>query len=80
MLFINGSRSGYAPDQCRKTATVQELIDFLKDGISCGNYGPDEPIYLRNDNGYTYGEIDLDSIMHGDVDDGGHEHFDDDFY
>lgn len=51
MLFIDGRREGYAPDQCRKTMTVQELIDYLE------NFDPDLKVYLKNDNGYTYGSI-----------------------
>jgi hypothetical protein len=51
MLFIEGRREGYAPDQCRETMTVQELIDYLAE------FDPDEKVYLNNDNGYTYGSI-----------------------
>ena len=78
MVFIDGTRRGYAPDQCGETVTVQRLIDFLKEKIEYGDYEPGEPIYLRNDKGYTYGEIDIDTIRHGYVDDDGYEHFDDD--
>ena len=76
MVFIDGRRSGYNPNQCRETATVQEFIDFLKEKIDYGEYDPNEPIYLRNDRGYTYGEIDIDTVLHGVVDESGYEHFD----
>ena len=42
-LYIEGRRSGYAPDG--------ELIEILSD------FDEDLPVYLRNDNGYTYGNI-----------------------
>jgi hypothetical protein len=32
--------------------TVRELIDYLED-----HYDDETQIYLRNDNGYTYGSI-----------------------
>lgn len=50
-LFIEGRREGYAPNQCRTTMTVGELIEFLQ------GYDEDTKIYLKNDNGYTYGSI-----------------------
>ena len=50
-LFINGKRKGYGTDQCGKTLTVGELIEILQE------YDEDSPVYLRNDNGYTYGSI-----------------------
>ena len=52
-LFIDGKRSGYSPEQCGATMTVNELIERLeqiKEWNDCG----DLPIYLYNDNGYTY--------------------------
>ena len=55
-LFIDGQRSGYAPEQCGETMTVNELIERLEQ-IREWNNGGDLPIYLYNDNGYTYGEI-----------------------
>lgn len=51
VLFINGNRNGYAPSQCGRTLTVGELIELLQD------YDEDAPVYLNNDNGYTYGSI-----------------------
>lgn len=50
-LFIDGKRNGYSPEQCGKTLTVGELIEVLS------NYDEELPVYLRNDNGYTYGSI-----------------------
>ncbi len=50
-LFIDGKRNGYSPDQCGKTLTVGELIELLQE------FDEDRPVYLRNDNGYTYGSI-----------------------
>ena len=50
-VFIDGKRNGYSPEQCGKTMTVRELIAFLED---CDE---DAKVYLKNDNGYTYGSI-----------------------
>lgn len=50
-LYIEGNRNGYDIDQCGRTLTVGELIDLLSE------YDEDRPVYLRNDNGYTYGNI-----------------------
>lgn len=64
-LFIDGNRSGYSPDQCGKTVTVNEMIEILmqfKEWYDAGNL----PIFLYNDNGYTYGEISEDTINVGD--------------
>ena len=51
VLFINGKRNGYSPEQCGRTLTVGELIDILQ------GYDEDMKVYLENDNGYTYGSI-----------------------
>ncbi len=50
-LYIDGKRNGYGIDQCGRTLTVGELIALLEE------YDDDRPVYLRNDNGYTYGSI-----------------------
>lgn len=50
-LFLEGKREGYSPDQVAHTMTVGELIDFLS------QFDEDTEIYLKNDNGYTYGGI-----------------------
>lgn len=51
VLFIEGNRNGYHPEQCGRTLTVNELIDYLT------QFDGDMKVYLRNDNGYTYGSI-----------------------
>ena len=51
VLYIEGRRNGYDTEQCGRTMTVGELIEFLS------QYDEDTPIYLKNDNGYTYGSI-----------------------
>lgn len=50
-LFIEGRRNGYDPEQCGRTMTVGELIAYLE------QFDEDTPVYLKNDNGYTYGSI-----------------------
>lgn len=51
-LFINANRTGYSPDQVRHTMTVAELMAALEE------FPDDAPVYLKHDNGYTYGGID----------------------
>ena len=63
-LFIEGRRDGYSPDQCGKTMTVGELIEYLQN--SCDE---DDPVYLKNDNGYTYGRITWSSFEDGELED-----------
>ena len=50
-IFINTKKQGYSPEQCGKTLTVGELIDLLN------GFDPDSKIFLKNDNGYTFGSI-----------------------
>lgn len=50
-LYIEGRRNGYSPDQCGRTMTVRELIDYLE------QFEEDAEIYINNDNGYTFGSI-----------------------
>ena len=50
-LFINTNRTGYAPDQIRRTMTVAELIAALEE------LPEDAQVYLKHYNGYTYGGI-----------------------
>lgn len=52
VLYIEGRRNGYDPDQCGETMTVSEMIEFLS------QFDGDLPIYLNNDSGYTFGNID----------------------
>lgn len=51
VLFIEGRRNGYTIGQCGPTMTVGELVDLLS------AFEEDTPIYLINDNGYTFGSI-----------------------
>lgn len=50
-LAIEALREGYSMNQVGKTMTTGELIEFLQD------YPDDTPIYISNDNCYTYGPI-----------------------
>lgn len=50
-VYINAQRTGYAPDQINRTMTVGELIAYLE------QFDEDTPVYLKHDNGYTYGGI-----------------------
>lgn len=52
VLFIEGRRDGYTVKQCGKTITVGKLRELLEE------YDDSTPIYLDNDNGYTFGMID----------------------
>lgn len=52
VVFIEGRRNGYGTDQCGKTMTVRELIEFLE------QFDEEAEVFLRNDGGYTYGNID----------------------
>ena len=55
-IFIEGNRNGYGPDQCEhRTMTVGELIGLLEEMADA--YGEDAKVFLRNDNGYTYGSV-----------------------
>lgn len=55
-LYINANRTGYTPDQIRHTLTVAELIAALEE------FPEDAPVYLKHDNGYTYGRIGWDDL------------------
>lgn len=50
-VYINANRTGYAPDQVNRTMTVGEMIAYLE------QFDEDAPVYLKHDNGYTYGGI-----------------------
>lgn len=58
-LFIEGNRTGYHPEQIRNTMTVGDLIRFLQD------FDEDTEVFIRNDNGYTYGGIWENDIIEG---------------
>lgn len=51
VVMINTGRDGYTTEQCGKTMTVGELIEALSE------FDKDTEVYLKNDNGYTYGRI-----------------------
>lgn len=61
-VYLNTNRNGYAPEQCGRTLTVQELIDVLQ------ALDPDANVYFSNDNGYTFGSIWYENIVEGDED------------
>lgn len=63
VLYIEGRRNGYDPDQCGETMTVSEMIEFLS------QFDGDLPIYLNNDSGYTFGNIDEYSFSECELDD-----------
>ena len=63
VLYIEGRRNGYGPDQCGRTMIVSEMIDFLS------QFDGDLPIYLNNDSGYTFGNIDEYSFSECEHDD-----------
>ena len=63
-LFIDGTRSGYAPDQCDKTMTINQLIEKLEELRDYHNAG-NCPVFLYNDNGYTYGHINENTMNIG---------------
>ena len=62
VLYIDGRRTGYAPQQIERTMTVGELISWLE------QYDDDTLVYLKNDNGYTYGEIVEESFSEDQID------------
>ena len=46
-LYINNNRLGYTPEQCPRTMTVGDLIDYLSE------FDEDRRGFLRNDKGDT---------------------------
>lgn len=62
-LKMETHRTGYAVDQCGRTMTVGELIDYLS------QWDDETPIYYSNDNGYTYGSINAWDIDEGEIED-----------
>ena len=63
ILFINAEREGYTPSQIRSTMTVGGLIDYLS------RFDEDTPVYLKHDNGYTYGAVKYDRFEDGETED-----------
>ena len=53
-VYIDSRRDGYSPSQCHDTILSQ--------------YDEDQPVYIRNDNGYTYGSVQMDSVTEGEED------------
>lgn len=51
VIYLNTERTGYGPEQCGRTLTVGELIALLEE------YDEDTPVFLKNDEGYTYGRV-----------------------
>ena len=62
-LTIEATREGYSLNQCGSTMTTSELIEILQ------QYPEDTPVYVSNDNGYTYGPIRANHINEKEVDD-----------
>lgn len=57
IITLETKRTGYSIDQVvDRTMTVGELISALQE------YDDDTLIVISNDNGYTFGEIDHNSI------------------
>lgn len=74
-LFVEGTRSGYTPEQCNETFTIDELIEKLEElKVECGG---DVPVYLYNDKGYTYGHISEDTMNIGNYTETDEVNFDD---
>lgn len=61
-LFIDGRRNGYSPKQCGKTMTVADLIEYLE------QFDDDTEVFIKNDNGYTYGNINYGSFSEDEED------------
>ena len=62
-LTIEAHREGYSLQQCGCTLTAGELIEILD------RYPEDTPVYISNDNGYTYGPIRANDIDEKETDD-----------
>lgn len=79
-LFITGNRTGYHPNQIHSTATIEELIAALEDMGEV--LGMDAPVYICNDNGYTYGRVDAwnGDLFPGSYDDHHVTLYDEDLY
>lgn len=63
-VFIDGHSNGYTPKQCGDTLTVGELMQALCE------YEDDIPVYIRHDNGYSYGSVLDEFINLSESDDG----------
>ena len=56
-IRIETERTGYAPSQVCSPITIAELIEHLQNLMDWESISPDAPVYLSNDNGYTFGTI-----------------------
>lgn len=61
VITIDGARDAYSigqilDDRYKKTMNVGELMDLLE------MFDEDTPIMIKNDGGYTYGFITMDTI------------------
>lgn len=66
-LYIDANRNAYNPKQVEQnTMTVEELIECLTEMGDA--YGYDAMVFIRNDNGYTYGSIGWDDVSEGGYD------------
>lgn len=58
MVLLKTNRSGYLPKQVEdSTITVRELIELLE------NCNKNDKVFFSNDNGYTYGYINEDTVV-----------------
>lgn len=55
-ILLETNRTGYNTRQVGSTLTVGELIGMLQD------FDEDAPVYFSNDNGYTYGGLNWETI------------------
>ena len=62
-LFIEGRRTGYSPEQCGSTMTVSELVEWLD------QFDGETKVFLKNDRGYTYGNITESSFQEEEIED-----------
>lgn len=51
IIYIDADRTGYSTGQVSSTMTIGELVNYLE------QFDEDAKVYLRHDNGYTYGGI-----------------------
>jgi len=73
VIFIETRRDEYGVSPLiDRTMTAGRLIETLS------NFDEDTPVLLNNDNGYTYGIIDEDTITEEDVDIEEDEDYDED--
>ena len=55
-IYMEGRRNGYGPEQCGRTMTVGEMIEYLQ------QFDEEAEVFLNNDGGYTFGSITESSI------------------